>query len=257
MVNFIKILVFLCCFSSLLTFDLLANDENNSNQIITYKTQFNQYKDEFNYGLAYNGFNLGCRYVYEIESNENFFAISPEFGFGANFNKGIGLAWRVRPIDLYYGWEATKINDKSFYLGGYIATNYGLQLYPELQSGHSLWMTTIEVGPEVSFQLEVLEELVDINFAVSLAGLTSRPVFETETNFYSLSFKDFVSNAHKDLEFGFSNIFSHLQLELSQVRLPESRFYFSYEFEMLSYYKQPNFDFINHSINLNWYIGQL
>ena len=190
MAKLLNILVSFCFLLALLASEVLAIDKKYSSQTITYKMQFNQYKDEFNYGLVYNGINLGCRYAYEIESNNNLFAVSPEFGFGANFNKGVGLAWRFRPIDLFYGWEVTKINDKSFFLGGYLATNYGVQLYPELQSGHSLWMTTVEIGPEVSFQLEVLEELVDINFSVSLAGLTSRPKFETETHFYSLAFKD-------------------------------------------------------------------
>jgi hypothetical protein len=118
-------------------------------------------------------------------------------------------------------------------------------------------MTTIEIGPEVSFQLPIFEEKVGVNFAVSLAGLTSRPTFETESHFYSLALMDFISNAHENLEFGFSNVFSHTQLELSLVRKAQDRFYFSYEFEMLSYYKQPTFDLINHSLNLNWYIGEL
>lgn len=257
MTNLIKVLLGLFCLSLLFINELQANDKNNTSNTITLKTQFNQYKDEFNYGLVYNGVNLGCRYVYEAENDNNLFAYSPEFGFGANFNKGVGLAWRVKPVDLFYGWEVTEINNVPFYLGGYIATNYSLQLYPELQSGHSLWMTTIEVGPEVSFQFPILEEKIKVNFAVSLAGLTSRPKFETESHFYSLALMDFISNAHDNLEFAFSNVFSHTQLELSLVRSPQERFYFSYEFEMLSYFKQPTFDLINHSLNLNWYIGEL
>ncbi|MFN3195943.1 MAG: hypothetical protein ACE364_08345 [Chlorobiota bacterium] len=241
----------------ILPFSIFSEEQDLVEHTITFKSQFNQYKDELNYGLVYSGVNLGVGYTY-LQSNENaLFEYSPELGFGASFNKGIGVAWRLRPIDINYGWTVTDIDNKPFYLGMYVQTNYGVQLYPELRSGHSAWMTSFEIGPMVSFILNILERDININFTTSVAGVTSRPELQPESHFYSLSLNDFIKDAHSNLEFGMSNKFYHTQLGLTLLRETDERFSFGYELEIFSYYQTPSFHFVNHSLNFNLIIGEL
>lgn len=241
----------------ILPISILSEEQDLVEHTITFKSQFNQYKDELNYGLVFSGVNLAFSYTY-TQSNENaLLEYSPELGFGANFNKGVGLAWRSRPIDINYGWAITDIESKPFYLGLYLQGNYGIQLYPELRSGHSGWMTSYEIGPMVSFILNILDRDININFTTSIAGVTSRPELQPESHFYSLSVIDFLKDAHSNLEFGMSNKFNHTQLGLTLLREEGERLSIGYEFEAFSYYDSPTFRFINHSLNFNLMIGEL
>lgn len=236
---------------------IFSEEQDLVEHTITLKSQFNQYKDELNYGLVFSGVNLGVCYSYQ-QSNENtLFEYSPEIGFGAIFSKGIGAVWRFRPVDFNFAWAITDIENKPFYLGMYVQTNYGLQLYPELRSGHSVWMTSFEIGPMLSFILNIIERDININLTTTIAGVTTRPELQPESHFYSLSFNNFIKDAHSNLEFGMSNKFNHTHLGLTLLRGKEERLSFGYEFEVYSYYETPSFHFVNHSLNLNFMIGEL
>jgi len=69
------------------------------------KTQYLSIKDEFNYGLVFQGLNLGIGYTLDKTRDKSMFSYSPDLSFGANFSKGVGLAWHFRPIDVYYGFK--------------------------------------------------------------------------------------------------------------------------------------------------------
>lgn len=221
---------------------------------ISLKTQFSQIKDQINYGLVFSGLNLGGSYSLEKATQNYLFIYTPEINSGINFNKGIGLAFSFTPVDLFIGRNLSIKKSRPFVFGAYTSVDYNWQLYPELQSGHMNWFTTIEFGPQIIFYLPIKKRDFKIMISNSLAGFTSRPQQETESYFYSLRFSDFVSNAHSNFQFGTYNIFNHTNIVVEL--LPDQKsFSMAYEFEYFGYFKAPKLSYINHSLNFNWELG--
>jgi len=237
---------------------LKAQDSTkNKEHYVSFKTQFFQVKDDFNYGLVYNGLLLAGEYSYILATVKTTFSFNPELGFGFDFNKGMGLALKFRPVDLFYGFRINKNKSNPLTLGPYFATNYNWQLYPELQSGHMFWFTSIEIGPRITFTTPIKNNLFKFTFSNSLAGWTSRPEQGTETYFYSLKFSDFVNNAHSNLKFGSFDLFNHTYFEIEMLNTNGKRLSFAYEFEYFGYYQDPKLSYIAHSINMTWRVGKI
>jgi len=230
---------------------------NKKEHFVSYKTQFFQIKDAFNYGLVYSGVNLKGAYSFVLTTEKTTFSYNPDLAFGFNFNKGIAMAWHFKPVDLFYGWNANKTKTKPFIIGPYFATNYNWQLYPYLQSGHMLWFSSLEIGPRILFSTPIKNKLFKFTFSNSLAGWASRPEPGTETYFYSLKFSDFFNNAHSNLMFGSFDLFNHTSLEIEMKNTSGKRLSFAYEFEYFGYYNDPRLSYIAHSINLNWRVGKI
>ncbi len=223
---------------------------------ISFKTQFFQIKDGFNYGLAHSGLNLAAGYSFEKTSEKRSFSYAADLAFGANFNKGVGLAWHLKPVEFFYGYRVNKSESWPVILGPYFSTNYHWQLYPELQSGHMFWFTALEVGPRVILSKAHKNRTFLLRFSNSFAGLTSRPEPATESYFYSLGLGDFIENAHSDLKFGFNDLLNHSILEIEMLPKPGKRLSLAYEFEHFQYHKNPKWSYITHSFNLKWKIGK-
>ncbi|MFT5168037.1 MAG: hypothetical protein ACI8P3_003276 [Saprospiraceae bacterium] len=129
-------------------------------------------------------------------------------------------------------------------LGPYFSANYRWQLYPELQSGHMFWFTSLEIGPRLMLILPYKTRKFNIVFTNSFAGLISRPTPPTEKYFYSLTIADFIENAHRDLEFGFNNKFNHTNLEIKALHTKGKKLSLAYEFEYFSYYQNPTLNYL-------------
>jgi len=242
----------------ILSSNLIAQDSLKYNtHSISFKTQFFQIKDEFNYGLVFNGLNLATSYSFEKVSENRAFAYTPKLSFGANFNKGVGLAWNLVPVDVFYGYKLRQNTNKPVTIGGYFATNYNWQMYSELQSGHMFWFTSIEAGPQFSITLPYKTRFIKFTVSNSLAGFTSRPKPATETHFYALQFSDFISNAHSDLKFGSLDMFNHTNFEIELLSNKKKRLSFAYEFEYFAYFKNPDLSYLSHSVNFKWKMGKL
>ncbi len=220
---------------------------------LTFKSQFFQIKDEFNYGLVFHGLNLALDYSYERTFEQAQFSYNPELSFGANYNKGVGFAWGFIPINLFYGFKINNGSTTQLFIGPYFATHYNWQLYPELQSGHMFWFTTIEIGPEVTFSLPAGKRVLKITASNSLAGFTSRPEPSTETYYYSLSLGDFISNAHQNMQFASLGLFNHTDLSIDI--FTQKNFSLGYQFRYFGYYQEPRYGYIAHSINFNWILS--
>lgn len=221
------------------------------------KTQFFQIKDVFNYGLIFNGLNFVGRYSFEKTTEKTTIIYNPEFSFGANFNKGVGLAWGFIPIDFFIGSNINGSKSKPFIFGGYFLTNYNWQLYPELQSGQMFWFTSIEIGPQAIFSLPIKHREIKISLSNSLIGFTSRPIPATESYFYSLTFSEFVTNAHRNLKMGSYNLFNHANLEIVLLNKTKKRLSLAYEFKYFGRYKESKLNYLIHSLNFKWKVGKL
>ncbi len=229
-----------------------SNGEVNSKiHAITFKTQFIQIKDEFNYGLAYSGINLVAAYSYSKFGDKSLIEYTPEIAFGGIFNKGAGFAWRFKPIDLYYG---RKLKSNPLTIGAYFAADYQWQQYSELQGGRLFWFSTIEVGPKLVFEFPYKAHLLNVSFSNSVAGFSSRPLPSTESHYYAFSFSEFVSVAHQNIKFGSIDLFNRTKIGFDFKHASWKRFSIAYSFEYLGYYKEPQLNFLCHSLNLNWKI---
>lgn len=89
-----------------------------------------------------------------------------------------------------------------------------------------------------------------------MVGLTSRPESTTEKYYYSLKLSDFISNAHKDLTFNSLNAFSHTNFEIEFLNRDKKRLSFVYQFEFFGYFESPRENYLSHSINLKWRLGE-
>lgn len=248
---------FLISFFLLPVFIFAQDSTKSKAHFVSYKTQFFQIKDAFNYGLVYSGINLKGGYSFVLSSDKSTFSYNPDLSFGIMFNKGIAMAWHFKPVDLFYGWRINKKGTKTLTIGPYFLTNFNWQLYPYLQSGHMFWFTSIEFGPRIKLVLPIKTKIFNITFSNSLAGWTSRPDPGTETYFYSLKFTDFVNNAHSDLNFGSFDLFNHTNLEIEIVSVKDKRLSFAYEFEYFGYYDDPKLSYMAHSINMIWRVGKI
>lgn len=222
----------------------------------TFKTQFLQFKDAFNYGLTFSGVSLVAGYSRTWELEKHQLRIDTEMGFGPLYNKGIGLAWRFKPIDLFYGFKRQQSDRKPLTIGPYLSALYNWQIYPELQSGHMFWFSSYALGARLISEIHVKEHPITLSLSNSAIGWVSRPVPATETYFYALELKDFATNAHQNLTLASSNVFNHTQLRFAFRPKPGKRRSMAYEFEYFGYYQDPRLSYIHHSINFSWKLGK-
>lgn len=228
--------------------------ERDLNHQVSFKTQYLQVKDSYNYGLAHRGLNLAGAYTLSLEAGRNRFSYDAEISFGVNYNRGMGMAWTFKPFDLFYGFRLNNNPNLVLMLGPYLSGYYQWQLYPELQSGHMLWFSSYEAGIKLWGTYPVSTKLLTVSFASSILNLTSRPQSSPETYFYSLTFNDFVSNVHSDMKFGSLGDFQHYQLYLVLSGFGKG-FGIGYQFEYMGYNTQPEYQYLIHSINLIWQLG--
>jgi len=248
----IPILIVLLMLKSGVVFS--QDSERQIHHSISFKSKFIQIKDEFNYGLVNNGFDLGGEYSLVSGTEKNTIIYRTELDFGANFKKGLGIAWSIKPVDLFYGFRLNRNNEIPVTLGPYIAGYYKWQLFPFLQSGKMIWISSWELGPKLMVSLPYKNKIINVSLANSMAGFVSRPVMKTEEYYYSLALSDFISNPHTNMTFGLQNVFNHTNINVELIDKRKRRSV-NYEFEYIGYMNEPTFKFISHSVNIKWKLG--
>ena len=88
---------------------------------VSFKSQYIQIKDEFNYGLVNRGLNLVGEYTLVSHMDNNKFMYQAELAFGANYNQGVGMIWSLKPFDLNYSFSLNENADLPISLGPYQA----------------------------------------------------------------------------------------------------------------------------------------
>ena len=220
---------------------------------VTIKTQFSQYKDQFNYGLVFSGVNLDLGYASMQTRGNKTTSYKCGLAIGINSNKGTGIALRIKPLDYFYG---VKLESRPITIGPYASADYIWQLYPEIQSGHMFWFSAWEIGPKVIFKIPVKSKTLKCIFSNSLFGFTSRPKPGTESTFYSLNLIDYVKFSHQNLKFGSFNNYNHSRLQLGLLNNDKKRLSICYSFEYYGYYKDPKISVIFHTLNFNFKLGK-
>jgi len=240
----------------LATTSLTAQDspyKATNTHCLILKTQFAQFKDQFNYGLIFNGGAINLAYTFEQRKSSSILTYQGDLAFFLNSNKGLGVAVLIKPVDIYFG---RKVKSKKLFLGPYAAAIYQWQLYPELQSGHMFWLSAWEIGPRIKFKVPYRSRSFNISFSNSLLGLSSRPLPGTESYYYSLKLSDFLQNAHQNIKFGTLNTYNHSTLQVEMHSNKYQRLSYSYEVEYFGYYQAPKISILLHSISFRWKLGK-
>jgi hypothetical protein len=248
-INSNKWLAILLCIQVHLVF--AQDTKKDLGHTIAFETQFHQLKEGHNYGRVFNGLLLGVDYKL-VQGNEvHSWAYSAGLGFGPSYKIGLGLCWTFKPGHFQYLF---KLKESKFWLGPYASINYSWQLYPELQSGHMFWNTSFEMGSMLEYHPTIKNRKLTFKLGGAILGLNSRPDYPTEVYHYSLTVKDYVSNAHKNLEPVFSNSYNHVQFAVILNHKEDKKLSLGYSFEYVGRLKSSRFTFINHSFNLIWSI---
>jgi hypothetical protein len=221
-----------------------------------FSTQYYQIKEAANYGLVNQGLNLSVNYDYEKEYESGILTYSPHIAFGPNYRYGLGLNWYFKFIDFFYGFKIGQKTGHSMHIGIYGAVNNFWQLYPELQSGHMFWFTSIEIGPKFQGKYTLGNRELFLKASTSMYGLTSRPIDQTEQYFYSLSIGDVLADSFSNMQFGSNNRFNHTFFEVDYSNPSRNKLTMGYAFEYFNYYDAPTFSYITHSIVLKWALGK-
>lgn len=234
---------------------LAAEHTAQTQHSVSFQSNYFQIKDEFNYGLVVNGMNVGFGYELEKMNQQRLFSYGTELALGLGYGKGFALNGHIKPFDFYYGM---KLNEASkVYLGAYSAANYQWQLYPELQSGHMFWFSSLELGPRLHATVQLGNRSINLSASNSLAGLSSRPALSTEQYFYSLKLADFLGNPHSNISFGSFNVMNHTNLKIELPNGKGKRLKLAYEFDYLAHYQATRVDYLTHTLKLSWTLGKL
>ena len=221
-----------------------------------FSTQYSQIKEGANYGLVNQGGNLSFAYRLIKKTKNRQLTFAPDFSFGANYRNGIGMSWHFNLIDLRYTYNICKKATRSLNVGPYFASNHFYQLYPELQSGHMFWLTSIELGPVLEWNLTPDNRLIEISGLISILALNSRKEQLREEYYYSLNVSDILSESHSNMKVNSLNNYLHLSLSARTNITQAKRMKVGYKLELIKYSTQVPFSYLTHSIELSWQLGK-
>ncbi len=232
------------------------SQEHETYSNLDISIQYFQLKDQRNYGLVFNGGTLELAYLLQKASANKIMQYQAAFGFGPGFSKGIAsINFRLKPVDLAYGFDIAGNDKYTLWLGPYLSMNYFFQLYPELQSGHALWFTLYDIGPRLILETGLWDQEFRLNFSNSLAGIASRPEELNETYYYTLNFFDLLGKMHSNFKAGSYNLLNHTRIELEWKNLGKGRNSLAYQFEYFNYKQEPRLDYLAHTLTYRLKLG--
>ena len=220
--------------------------------------QFEQIKDERNYGQVFSGLKTNLTYSFANSSGNRVFHINAGLGFGAYYNEngGLGLNWKLNPIDIFIGKKVHELKFGTLTIGPYVESNYQWQLYPELTSGHMSWLAFHELGIRLLGDINMISRNFRISIQSHLVALNSRPIELNENYYYSLKISDFINNAHSNISFISLGKTLHSKARMELIRHPEKKLNVAYEFEIMHIDDAADLTILSHGISLKWKLNK-
>jgi len=169
---------------------------------------------------------------------------------GIVFRQGLlGANLHFKPLVYSYGVQIYRTEHIKVYAGAKVDWDYRYQLYPDLQMGHSLWMTSLILSPIITINHQVSDNnSITFSISNSILGLTSRPK-EIEPYYFSLRFTDIVSDVHSNIQFGSISQINDFKINFDYNLCRTKRCCsFGYEINFLNYSSNPFFKSLTHSI---------
>lgn len=241
----------------LIIFILLFNEsycsddsEESKSSLWIMNLNFNQIKDELNYGLVNNGLNLGIEYL-NNRYRSYFGMISASLDLGLNYKKGVGANIILKPIKYKTPYIFTEFNSFSeFNISLYFDAIYNWQMYPELQSGHLFHLSSYEIGIFQYNSFEILDIKLDCFIKSSFLSLNSKKNWDREEQNYSFDFVDFFRVVNQDLNFNLIGNYYHLELWLPFYVINNTSFVYNFEFYYLK--DKTDIKIINQGVKIAW-----
>ncbi len=168
----------------------------------------------------------------------------------------MGINLHFKPLDLCGGWPLVDDDkDISLYLGAYVAMNYYLQIFTELESGHVFWFTFIDAGPRLILEKNGKKQKFRFQLANSVywACFASRGL--EDTYYHDLHAFDIISNMHSNLQAGSFNLLNHTDFEVEWRHLNKMGTSIAYRLEYFGYYPEARLDYLVNSISIRLIIG--
>jgi hypothetical protein len=209
-----------------------------------------QSKDQLNNGLLFNGGNLVYQFGIEKATDDAFNGFNTEIGVGVIFRDGLlGIDIGLKPIDFLYALCIYSKNKTKLFLGPKIEASFRGQLYPDLQMGHLLWLTSYSLGPQMIVNHTISEKkYLRFTASSSLLVLTSRRQ-KIDDHFFSLKFTDIVADLRSKMQFGSFNSFNDTKLTLELIAKGAKRQWaIGYALSILGYTDTPSFQNATHSL---------
>jgi len=210
---------------------------------------FLQMKDEFNFGLVFNGLQL--KYIYGItwKIGESELTYKPELAFGVAWSHEMtGYKIGISPVNVSLEIPVFQKNGHIIKAGANLAGDYNYQMYPDLHGGHLFWTSEIGLSPLLKYQYQFNNKSrVVCSLQNSLLGFVSH----TESNdpyFYSFKAGDFFIRPHENMKFGSFNNYDHTKLSFEFISNVNKIYSFIYEFDYLGIWYNTKFEQINHSL---------
>ena len=176
----------------------------------------------------------------------------------------MGVNLHLKPLDLAGGWPLVDDDDISLYLGAYVAMNYYLQVFSEMDDGRMFWFTFVDAGPRLILDKNTNNRpKFRFQVATSLGGLASRPEGPENsadqepdhTAYHELTAMDIISNIHSNLQPGSFNLLNHTDIELEWRHVNKMGLSVAYRMEYFGYFQAARLDYLVNSICIRLVLG--
>jgi hypothetical protein len=206
-------------------------------------------KDQMNYGLVFRGPGIGYAYSARWENKDRILAYEGRFSFSMPVTRSIvGGAFNVMPVRFDYLFKTGA--DGKVSLGPYAIMEYNYELYPDLQSGYSFWLTQYSLGFVMTGWFNVKKSRIDLSIHQSAFGITSHQPEIDDPYFFDQSFAYAVKFVHQDFQFGSLDRYNQTELEMRWTPKAGSRLAYAYSFQTCAYFKEPALNMINNTIKI-------
>lgn len=200
---------------------------------------YRQIKEEMNYGLVFRGPGLGYAYTAQWKNPKRIISYEGRLNLAVLMTREIlAPSFNVVPVRLDYLFITDPEGKIS--IGPYAIMEYNYNLYPDLQSGYSFWLTHYSLGCALAGWFRVKESRIDLSAHVTAFGITSRQGQIEDPYFFDLDFGYVMKYLHQDFQFGSWNRYIESELEARWTPKDGTRLAYAYSLQILSYSKQPN-----------------
>ena len=207
---------------------------------------FLQLKDQFNLGMVFNGIQIEYRYGLKWNINDHEIMYQPKLGFGLAFKrKMIGGQIHFAPVNVSWTMPFYEKNGHTIRGGANFITDYNYQYY-QLNDGTLFYTAELGFSPIIQYGYQWDNKRVNLGLQNSLFGFSSHRQGYDPYKFM-FTWRDFVVEPHKNLNFGSYNRYNHTNFSVGFTPNVDKIHAIVYEFDYLGFFWGNQFHRINHN----------
>jgi len=232
-----------------------AQPSGINGKYISAQASYLELKDTLNHGLVYRGPDVSFTYGYQQIDSSRYFNYHASLGGGGKVTNGTwGFTWLLSPADVYYGWRIAKRTKAQVYLGPSLQINYLAQNYPAMHAGPISWLSSYDLGVQLSGFFQVKNKNIELQLRNTLVGLSSRPAVKRDPYYFSTSISENFADLHSNMVVGTISTYNLTELNASLFFNRKKRTHaLSYTFQYAGYFNAPAFRQVYHGVRYTWY----